>query len=441
MAESKIVNMQGEPVRSAASERAMHSVLATRHRLAEQTGTAFGGRRDYYDVLGYQRTITFQDYLHRYYRDNIAARIIDAPAVGVWRRGVTVSGGEEFEKAWRKLERSRQVLRSLEKVDCLSGIGEFGVLLIGLHDGQPLNEPASPVDGPKDVLYLTALPQGSVDIERIETNKQSPRFGLPLTYKVNFADSTNGSPGQALSQQVHHSRIIHVAEGRVESLTRGRPRLQTVYNLMDDLQKVVGGSAEFFWRIADRGMQVDIDPEAELDKDDLDNLDAELEEYLHDIRRFIKTRGVTMQNLGSETADPRAAYNAIIDLISGATGIPRRILTGSERGQLASQEDRANWMERLDERTKFFAEPEILRPFLERLISLGALPEPEDEVPEVDWAPMEAMTEMEKVQNSQRLATAAKSFQQAQFQFGGAPFTEEELRRTAGFDGEKPNGT
>ena len=37
-------------------------------------------------------------------------------------------------------------------------------------------------------------------------------------------------------------------------------------------------------------------------------------------------------------------------MISAETGIPKRILTGSERGELASSQDRDNWFERYPER-------------------------------------------------------------------------------------------
>ena len=65
-------------------------------------------------------------------------------------------------------------------------------------------------------------------------------------------------------------------------------------------------------------------------------------------------------------------------LISAASGIPLRIMTGSERGELASTQDDGNWASRIEERQLHFAEPMILRPLIDRLIELRALPEPSD---------------------------------------------------------------
>ncbi|GAF99571.1 unnamed protein product, partial [marine sediment metagenome] len=76
---------------------------------------------------------------------------------------------------------------------------------------------------------------------------------------------------------------------------------------------------------------------------------------------------------------------SIISLIAGATGIPQRILLGSERGELASGQDKASWDERVQDRRNEFATP-IVRDFVDRLSNVGALPEVEYDVrwPEIE---------------------------------------------------------
>lgn len=49
---------------------------------------------------------------------------------------------------------------------------------------------------------------------------------------------------------------------------------------------------------------------------------------------------------------------------------------GSEAGQLASEQDRANWAERVGERREKFARTRTLTPFISRMVALGVLPEP-----------------------------------------------------------------
>ena len=51
---------------------------------------------------------------------------------------------------------------------------------------------------------------------------------------------------------VHASRVLHVAEDCLDDDVYGIPRLKPVFDRLDDLLKVVGGSAEFFLRGASR---------------------------------------------------------------------------------------------------------------------------------------------------------------------------------------------
>ena len=130
-------------------------------------------------------------------------------------------------------------------------------------------------------------------------------------------------------------------------------------------------------------MHIDVDKEMSMDPADEAALSDEIEEYQHQLRRFIRTRGVKINNLGSDVGDPTGVFGMQMSLLSGATQIPQRILLGSEAGQLASEQDRANWAERIDERQLSFAGPKVLKPLVILLQSAGVLPE--DPTLEWDW--------------------------------------------------------
>jgi hypothetical protein len=225
--------------------------------------------------------------------------------------------------------------------------------------------------------------------------------------------------------EVHYTRIVHLAEDTLDSPMYGAPRLLSVFNLLDDLAKVVGGSAEAFWLIANRGMQADIDKEMELDASDAENLQVELEEYQHQLRRFIRTRGVKITELGSQAPAPKETFGMLIDLIAATTGIPQRILMGSEAGALASAQDRANWAERITERRDNFALPMVLRPFVDSLVNCGVLPEYTKL--RVDWPEAFIQNPLEKSQTSAQQARSIVNLsRQAD---GGFPLvTREEAR-------------
>jgi hypothetical protein len=246
--------------------------------------------------------------------------------------------------------------------------------------------------------------------------------------------------------QVHHSRIIHFAENSLENDIIGTSALLCVFNLLDDLLKVVGGSAETFFITSNRGMQVDVDKEMELTGDDADALEKEVEEYTHQLRRIIRTRGVKINNLGTDIADPRGAFSTIMQLISGATGIPQRVLLGSEAGHLASDQDRANWADRIRERRNTWAEPRLLRQLIKTLVSSGVLPEPQEtpslngvSKPTIVWPEAYQMSPLEKSNERQRLAQTVNQLSQ-QKRNGWILTTQEEARKIIGLP-ETMSGT
>lgn len=382
-------------------------------------GLRFGGKRDYWNVLGYENTITFQNYLLQYTRGGIAKRIVTAPVKGTWRIQPMVVEGKldeeitPFENAWMDLATRLKAHHYFARVDKLAGIGQFGVLIIGTRRGS-LDQPLTIVSGPEDITYLAAYSQQYISIDSIVTDSANPRFGLPEFYKI--SSKAFNQPGTKMAvpvvdKLIHHSRVIHVAENTLDGEIYGEPRLQCVFNLLDDLIKVTGGSAEAFWLVANRGMQINVDGETELAEEDAKKLSDEVEEFQHQLRRFIRTKGVEIHPLGGEGVDPRGAFEVIISLIAGASEIPRRILLGSESGELASSQDRSNWNERLYERRTQFAEPIILRPFIDRMIAIQALPTPKEPY-KIIWDDMLGATEQERAGIAVRIGAALRNFEQ-----------------------------
>jgi hypothetical protein len=185
-------------------------------------------------------------------------------------------------------------------------------------------------------------------------------------------------PDNMIEKEVHWSRIVHVADGCLDDHVYGQPRLQRVWNLLDDLEKVTGAGSEAFWLRAHQGYHFDLDKEVELDDTAETQLSDEVDEFVNNIRRAVRTRGVKLTSLGSDVANFDRNVDSIITQISSGTGIPKRILVGSEQGQLASEQDRVNWAERVQDRRNEFAGPTVVRQFVDRLIEHGALPEPSD---------------------------------------------------------------
>jgi hypothetical protein len=295
----------------------------------------------------------------------------------------------------------RRVLHYLERVDKLAGIGEYGGLLIGTSDVRKQDDMARPMarlKQPEDVIYLVPLTEDACEINTITTNPADSRYGLPETYKVKLAE-TDASPTSIANNTntiVHWSRIIHVAEGLRGDDIYGTPRLKHVMNRLYDIDKIAGGSAEIFWQAAKRVLVLQAkEGYAAVDSDDA--LTEMLDELVHGLRRVIDLQGYEAKTLETEDVHPREAFDVAIALISSATGIPQRILIGSEQGKMASTQDEVNWNGRIADRQLNFAEPVILRPFVDRLILAGALPNPGKEYT-ITWPSLFELSDKEKAQ-------------------------------------------
>jgi hypothetical protein len=375
-------------------ELTVNGALEQRRRLAAGLGLQFDGARDVFAAAGYDGDIAFERYRARYERQDIAARVVDAPAAETWRRapvivdGVTEGDGRddtEFAQAWAEfasieevgdeLEDRRTVWHYLRRVDELAGIGRYGVLLVGINDGLPLGEPLAPgrVAGPDGYLYLSAFDEGDAQLMELENAPASRRYGLPLRYRLGLGTNLQGDAMQPLP--VHWSRVVHVAEGLKGDEIFGTPRLRPVWNRLLDLEKIMAGAGEAAWKLLYKGLILSTRDGYRLDTTDGET-EEKVEEYIHGLRRFLQLEGMDVTVAGGEVVDPTGLVNLNVALIAAATNIPQRLLLGSERGELASSQDEQAWARYVAGRQRNFAEPMILRPLINRLVYAGVLPKP-----------------------------------------------------------------
>lgn len=411
-------------------------------------GTRFNGKRDYYDAFGYKKILTYEDLRAKYERQDITQRIVDEPVTAIWDYPPELNivpfaadfNGElpenaDFVAQLREIAQKMRLWQQFARADKLCAFGRFSVLVLGLPGSfsAPLRQASL-----EDLRYIQPFPDPCVQVSKWDRDQTSPRFGRPLEYEINFnvadiipeqlAGATSLRKADQRKIPVHWTRVIHVVDNPLENDLLGIPRVQVIHNLLDDLLKTAGGTAEVFWNTGNRGMQVNVDKDMEMQPEDEKALSDELDEFQHNLRRYIRTRGVEIKNLGSDVADPRGTFEVLVSLLAGATGIPQRILMGAEAGQLASEQDRANWAVVIDKRRKHFAMPSIILPFVERMQMLGAFPEG---MLIADWPDAFHQNPLEKAQTMAQFARAAANLS-GQGRFDGSVTTLEEARRAMG---------
>lgn len=344
-------------------------------------GLMFQGNRDVYQVYGYGHRITYQQCRAKYRRQDIARRIVDMPADAIWTYPPTFQGDAQTLAVISDLTSRLSLWQTLNRADKLAAMDDYSTILVGVDDGQDLSQPVNSLRK-NTITFLQPYSARSLHIQEYEANVSNPRFGKPLFYSLNMTNIRTEVPDGISSifaadahniSRVHYSRVIHVADGLLEDEIFGNPRLVNVFNLLDDLLKIGGGSAEIYWLNARGGLHIDVDKEMDLQADDADDLADEVDDYVNQQRRVMRTRGVKITPINMAMADPRQPFNVNISLISAATGIPQRLMLGSEAGQLASEQDRANWSTTIKQRRANFAEPRVIRPLLIVLAGLGLI--------------------------------------------------------------------
>lgn len=408
-------------------------------------------RRNLNRECGYPDVITPEMYHDQFVRNPYAERVVNCLPSESWQVQPEVYETEDenpspFEDRWEQIaselsggagqykgELGSPVWEALLNVDILSGVGHYGVLLIGIDDKRKLNEPVDfmekfdgiseetpPPVTDRRVLFLRPFPQKLAQVIEVENNIYSPRFGQPKRYNITFndpydVDNLGGGQGgvlgvQTATAEVHWTRVLHVADNTKSSPVFGAPRMSSVFDYVLDLRKIHGASGEGYWLAAINGLAFSTHPQlggdVEIDQASMRN---QMENYYNGLQKYLLLSGLTPQQLTSMVADPTPHIQAKIEAICIKLQIPKRIFMGTERGELASSQDDGSWNDKVRARQNNYITPKLIVPFVDRLMRMGCIPVPKYGY-KVDWPDLESQTSLEKAQVSAQKMQALSTF-------------------------------
>lgn len=389
-------------------------------------------RRDIDKECGHPETVSVEDYRKAFKRGDIAKRVVCLFPDETWSEDPQVYETEDetetpFETAWNELQKQIPIYTFLHRADILSGIGRYGVVIIGIDDGLPLDQPVAGINERgegsggqgRKLIYLRPLEEELVKISELESDTSNPRYGLPTMYEASFIDpkefqisgaGTAKTPG---SVKVHWTRVVHLADNRTNNEVFGAPRMEVVFDRLLDLKKVAGGSGEMFWKGGFPGLSLETHPN--LGEDvviDKEVTREEMEKYMNGLQRYLLSENVTAKSLLVQVADPTAHVDTQLRLIGIALGVPWRILAGSEAAQLASEQDAKAWNKRLSRRRESYLSPYVLRPFVDRLILIGVLPNPAQGYI-VFWGDLNSLNSVQQAEIANTRSTAMAKYVQS----------------------------
>jgi len=395
------------------------------------------GAHDIDRECGYPHEVTAEMCKELWQRDGIANKIVGIFPSECWTVEPFVFETEkleskeqtDFENAWNEVYRDLQFYQKLSRLDEVCGIGHYGILLLGFDDGKKLREPVGGINSksgipkkkriPKKLLYIMPFDETTAPIKSFETDTGSRRYGQPRSYNVTINDpssATGATTGGADSrqQEVHWTRVIHVADNCKTSDVFGQPRLKSVFNRVLDIRKILGSSAEMFWKGGFPGISFEVPPEVaasgevHLTDEDKRLLKDEIEKYMNSIKRYLSLVGVTAKQLQVNIADPDTHLEVQLMAVCIAIGVPKRIFMGTEEGKLASNQDAESWNKKVLRRQNVQVTPKILRALVDRLIFTGVLPEPDEY--KVSWPDVYSVSKADKADIAQKLVRAIAEY-------------------------------
>jgi hypothetical protein len=406
------------------------SVISSRAQLAARAGITFGGKRDLYKALGYERILSPALYRQRFERGGVAARLVKAFPNATWSEGgpqiyddENVKTETKFEKDVKAAFKRLKIVNVLRRLDILCGLGRYSVLLIG-REGEEFNfEEPYDSKSKRKITYLQPYGEERATIATWVVDEKDERFGLPAKYQIK-------ANKKAAALAVDYTHVIHFVENQLENEVYGEPRLRAVWNDLDDLDKLKGGGAEAAWRRAHMGMHANVDPEATagLTDDELqaemDKVAEQLDEYDNNLRRFIRTTGIDVKTLDGSPFNFDANVRSIVSLIAATTDIPQRKLMGSGIGEMTGKMEDDTFNDVVTERRGTTAEL-LVRDVVMKLVESGEVAEPKNGEFKVDWPTEEELDEQGKATLSVSIANANKLQKDA----GGEPImTGAEIR-------------
>lgn len=391
------------------------NAMTTRQDILKQL---FDPRRDIDDECGYPKTISDEQFRRMYDRE-LGRRVVDVYPSETWKEFPRIfedpdpDNDTEFEASLEEINKRHHLLHYMHRVDELSGVGHYGIILWGIDDGKKLDEPVDGSDGWEEVtgkpgsaakerklLYIRVLDESLVAIAAYERDVTKPRYGLPEFYNVTLADPRNlesgavASPPDTTETKVHWSRVTHIADNRKTSEVLGTPRMEPVWNRLYDLRKVLGGSGEMFWRGGFPGVSLETQPGLENAQLDQEATRKMMFNYMNGLQRYLALTGMSAKSLAPQIADPTPSFEAQIKAICVTLGVPYRVFMGIEEGVVSGDQATKAWESRLANRQARYVTPMIIDPVLQRLVDLGVLkPTKEPMGWTVEWPDMMAPTE------------------------------------------------
>jgi len=305
-------------------------------------------------------------------------------------------------------------------------VGRYSGILLHIRDDKDWNLPVTKGRGLEKVTVAWA---GALVPSAWDTGLNSRTYGQPKMWQY-VERLPNGSTRRV---DVHPDRVFILGDYSADAIGF----LEAAYNAFVSLEKVEGGSGESFLKNAARQLNINFDREIEFSNlasmygVSVEELQEKFNEAAVEVNRgndaLLTTQGATVTPLVTSVADPGPTYNVNLQTAAAALDIPTKILVGMQTGERASTEDQRYFNARCQSRRGDLSFE--IEDLCDKLVLLGIL----DSIPQkvIIWDDLNASTDAEKLASAKLMA----EINSASAATGEQPFTGEEIRVAAGYEG------
>lgn len=409
--------------------------------IRQRIASLVSGGYDFADTLhniyldfGYPAHIRFFNLWNMYRRFGIAKNVVEIyPDLG-WMEAPIIETNEKVIKELEKIDEAIGLWTRIKGLDTRQRVGRYAGMFMRVRDGKTPDQPIEgTLSGPGSLVDMIPLYESQLEVIDTQDDIKADDYGQPTMYEFRGGTIGARNPDARNSFNIHPSRIIIASEDSDNGSIYGVSSLESVYNSLMDLRKIIGAGGEGFYKNAAQSIVFDLKDaaSAKKNKELLDKFNDQYDDFAKNrSRRSMWTPGMEANTLESSLVQPKEFFmNALNDVAAGSK-IPATILIGQQTGRLASNEDSRSLLSNVQSRRENF-QTVIVRDVLRWLMKFGIIAKADFEI---DWTDALALSDNERLDNAGKMATINKD----QFTSGGdVPFSGEEIRKAAGFDPEE----
>lgn len=436
-------------------QKAVNANIMERERLSF-AGKGLDQKHDrIWTELGYKQDICAADYRFAYERHPAGKAAVSRVLNKCWEKfPEIIQGGQdkEVETQWEKDTNKlmKHAYAFIKDADRRNLVNRYSCLLIQFADGKKWSEPVGTLST-KDKAIVKYIPAWEEDMQVTEwyQDVQDPKYGEPKMWAYNpqrtLDENTDGEPMDTID--IHPDRVLVLAEGAMDgSIYSGIPLLRAGFNMLIDMQKSGGGSAEGFLKNASRQIHINYNGEkvtmeslmravgAKDAEELLDMINDGVADLNEAIDACLVTMGGEAQVLSVAAADPKATWEVAANSFCASIELPFTIVFGQQTGRLASDEDQTDYANMASQRRVGFLD-HVLKSFIRKMQGFGIIGAMDEF--DIEWPELIEPSPSDRATLFSTLATANKAVFDS---VGQSALTINELRIAAGFEPIKKSG-